>query len=242
MNSIRNRIQPLAGRFALAALLLAPLGAPHAAETPGLMAARFKDPPMQYRSRPFYWLNGKLDSVALREQILAMRDQCGFGGFSPLPMRSTQPAYLSDAYFDQYRLMLEMAEKLGLKVIFYDDIDYPTGSAGGRLAAQHPDSMLKNLRKVEETITGPKSIERPVPKGRLMAAVAMETRTKHRTDLAGFIKDGNLRWDAPKGDWNAVRLDPLLRARSVGIQTDQLCRRQLRQTADGGGDLWGLPE
>jgi hypothetical protein len=97
--------------------------------TPERMAAWFKDPPIQYRSLPFYWLNGKLDAAALRDQIQAMRDQCGFGGFSPLPMRSTQPAYLTDEYFDQYRGMLEMAEKLGLKVIFYDDIDFPTGTA-----------------------------------------------------------------------------------------------------------------
>ena len=71
-----------------------------------------------------------------------------------------------------------------------DDIDYPTGSAGGRLARQHPDSMQKNLRKVEEAVAGPRDFEQPVPQGRLMAAVAMESQTKRRIDLAGFIKDG----------------------------------------------------
>jgi hypothetical protein len=172
--------------------------------TPERMAAWFKDPPIQYRSLPFYWLNGKLDAAGLRDQIQAMRDQCGFGGFSPLPMRSTQPAYLTDEYFDQYRVMLEKAEKLGLRVIFYDDIDFPTGTAGGRLIRESPDSMLKNLRKVEETVAGPRNVQRQVPQGTLMAAVAMETQTLQRIDLARFIKDGCLRWDAPAGAWKVM--------------------------------------
>ena len=59
------------------------------------LPAAFANPPLQYRSRPLYWLNANLDPATLREQIQAMRDQCGFGGFSPLPMRSTQPEYRS---------------------------------------------------------------------------------------------------------------------------------------------------
>jgi hypothetical protein len=159
---------------------------------------------MQYRSRPLYWLNDKLDSATLREQIQAMRDTGGFGGFAPLPMRSTQPEYLTDGYFTHYGFMLELAEKLGLTVIFYDDRDFPTGSAGGRLAEKYPDSMLKNLRKVAEEVTGPRPVELRVPDGTLMAAVAMETGTKQRLDLAGFIKDGGLRWDAPAGTWKVM--------------------------------------
>jgi hypothetical protein len=171
---------------------------------PEQLAAWFKDPPMEYRSRPFYWLNGQLDDAALRDQIQAMRDQCGFGGFSPLPMRSTRPEYLSEEYFERYGTILQSAEKLGLKVIFYDDIDYPTGSAGGRLAAQSPDSMLKNLRKEEAEVTGPRTVESRLPDGRLMAAVALEIATKRRIDLAPFIKAGTLTWDAPAGVWKVM--------------------------------------
>jgi len=47
-------------------------------KAPEMTAAAFKDPPIQYRSRPLYWLNAPLEPAALREQIQAMRDQCGF--------------------------------------------------------------------------------------------------------------------------------------------------------------------
>jgi hypothetical protein len=168
------------------------------------LARQFSEPPLQYRSWPLYWLNAPLDPDALREQIHAMRDECGFGGFAPLTLRSARPEYLTDGFFERYGLMLELAEQLGLKVIFYDDINFPTGTAGGRLAEQYPDSMLKNLRKVEEEVTGPTTVRHSIPDGTLMAAVAMNTDTRRRVDLAGFIREGELRWDAPPGTWKVM--------------------------------------
>lgn len=159
----------------------------------------FTEPPGQYRAWPLYWLNAPLTEAELERQIQAMRDACGFGGFAPLTLRSARPEYLSEGYFERYRLMLELAEKLGLKVVFYDDINFPTGTAGGRLAAKYPDSMLKNLRKVEEVITGPCRIERPLPEGRLLAAVAMERDTRERVNLEDAIRGERLVWEAPKG-------------------------------------------
>jgi hypothetical protein len=168
------------------------------------MAAWFKEPPAQYRSRPLYWLNGKLDSAVLRDQIQAMRDQCGFGGFAPLPMPTGEPKYLTDGYFERYGEMLKMARELGLKVILYDDIDFPTGSAGGRMAERYPGDMLKNLRKEEKEFSGPQAIEWRIPQGVLMAAVAMETKTLERRNLAGFIEEGVLRWEVPAGNWKVM--------------------------------------
>ena len=221
----------------LTAFLLAPLTALGAPEAADQTAAWFKDPPIQYRSWPLYWLNAPLDPAALREQIQAMRDQCGFGGFAPLTLRTAKPDYLTEEYFARYGLMLEMAEQLGLKVIFYDDINFPTGTAGGRLARQYPDSTLKNLRKVEKEVAGPQAVELKAPRGALMAAVAMEVQTKQRVDLAGFIQEGTLRWDAPAGTWKVMffvcvpetefvdYLDPEAVKRWMSLTYDQFARR-----------------
>ncbi len=171
---------------------------------PVSLPAAFANPPPQYRARPLYWLNGNLDPETLREQIQAMRDTCGFGGFAPLVLQSAKPEYLTEEYFERYKLILETAEKLGLKVIFYDDISFPTGTAGGRLAERFPESVIKNLRKEEREVRGPVKIEVPVPHGTLMAAVAMENTTKQRINLASHIRDGTLRWDAPAGPWKVM--------------------------------------
>ena len=42
-----------------------------------------------------------------------------------------EPAYLSREYFDRYEEMLRISERLGQKLIVYDDIDFPSGTAGG---------------------------------------------------------------------------------------------------------------
>jgi len=168
------------------------------------LAASFADPPLQYRSRPFHWLNAPLKEAELRTQIRAMRDECGFGGFSPLPMNLTRPKYLTDDYFRLYGVMLEEAEKLGLTVDFYDDIDYPAGSVGGVIAAQHPQHLMKNLRQAEQEVAGGSTVEAAVPEGRLMAVVAMETTTKQRVNLAPLLEGDKLRWTAPDGRWKVM--------------------------------------
>lgn len=195
-------------------------------------SAAFQDPPAQYRSRPLYWLNAPLDPAVLREQIQAMRDQCGFGGFAPLTLRTAQPEYLSEEYFERYGLMLELAEQLGLKVIFYDDINFPTGTAGGRLAAQYPESMLKNLRKLEREVDGPRAVRLRVPEGQLMAAVAMESRTLERLNLADFITDGALHWKAPAGTWKVMLFTCVTEGGFVDYLDPEAVRRWMSLTYD----------
>ncbi len=219
-------------RFTLSVLLSVLAHPLRVAGMPEDMAARFENPPMQYRSRPLYWLNAPLEPDVLREQIQAMRDKCGFGGFAPLTLRSARPEYLTEAYFDRYRLMLEAAEQLGLKVVFYDDINFPTGTAGGRLAEQYPDCMLKNLRKVEAEIVGPLTMVRPVPEGTLMAAVAMETETQRRIDLAGFIQDDTLRWEAPGGTWKVMFFVCVTEGQLVDYLDAEAVRRWMSLTYD----------
>jgi hypothetical protein len=175
-----------------------------AALAAGHLESGFANPPMQYRSRPFYWLNAPLEEAELRTQIRAMRDECGFGGFSPLPMSLTRPKYLTEDYFRLYGVMLEEAEKLGLKVDFYDDVDYPAGTVGGVIAAKHPQHLMKNLRQAEREVAGGSTVEAAVPEGRLMAVVAMETTTKQRLNLAPLLEGDKLRWQAPDGRWKVM--------------------------------------
>jgi alpha-L-fucosidase 2 len=177
---------------------------PALAGTRAPLADPFRNPPPQYRARPLYWLNAELDPATLREQIQAMRDTCGFGGFAPLVLQSARPEYLTEEYFERYRLILDTARDLGLKVIFYDDISFPTGTAGGRVAERFPESVIKNLRKEEREVAGGEVVELPVPHGTLMAAVAMETASKRLLDLESGISDGTLHWTAPQGTWKVM--------------------------------------
>ena len=91
------------------------------------------------------------------------------------------PAYLSDEYFDLYEFAADTAERLGMKLTLYDEYWFPSGYVNGEIAARHPECLSKRLDMTAEDVEGPAAVRRPVPPGRLMAAVAMEEGTKERT-------------------------------------------------------------
>ena len=113
-----------------------------------------------------------------------MRDRDGFGGVAPLTLfrmkPATEPVYLSDEYFQMYGYILETAKELGMHVVFYDDCDFPSGTAGNQMAEKYPDDLLKYLARATGTITGPGQLVLPAPTGVLMGVVAKNTETGQR--------------------------------------------------------------
>ena len=91
--------------------------------------------------------------------MLNLRDRDGFGGVAPLTLfrmkPATEPAYLTDEYFEMYGCILDTAKELGMTVVFYDDCDFPSGTAGKRMAEQYPDDLMKYLARATATVEGP---------------------------------------------------------------------------------------
>ncbi|MFV1967188.1 MAG: hypothetical protein ACC628_17300 [Pirellulaceae bacterium] len=135
---------------------------------------------------------------------------------------ATEPEYLTDGYFEMYGYILDTAKELGMNVVFYDDCDFPSGTAGKRMAAQYPDDMMKYLARGKTTVTGPAKAMIPMPPGRVMSVVARNLHTGKRrvvTAEATFSMDApplngkrvtihtvdrampSLHWKAPAGEW-----------------------------------------
>jgi hypothetical protein len=87
------------------------------------LRSQFVTPPKGSGTTTLWWLNGKLSKTEIREQLLQMRDHDGFGGVAPLTLfhmkPPTEPAYLSDEYFEMYGCILDTAKELGMTVVFY---------------------------------------------------------------------------------------------------------------------------
>jgi hypothetical protein len=115
-----------------------------------------------------------------------------------------EPAYLSDEYFALYKHILNDAKKEGLNVIWYDDLDFPSGSAGGRMKKLYPGDTRKVLSKTDSTVTGLSTLNMQLPEGKLMAAVAMNTQTKERIDVSKFINGKSFSWNVPAGEWKIM--------------------------------------
>lgn len=178
----------------------------------------FENPPEAYRPMPFWHLNGFLTREGIENELQGAKNLSGFGGVTVLPVSpgtqwgtgnpcpGTGPAYLSDEYFDRYADILDVSEKQHTEVILYDDIDYPSGSAGGRLAKEYPQYLRKYLIKEELMVKGgrPVSYTRKDTAAVLAAASALNEQTREVVDLAPYMQGNHLEWQAPAGEWRVM--------------------------------------
>lgn len=164
----------------------------------------FKDPPAQFKPMPLWHLNGQLSDTVIDRQMNDVKYASKFGGVTVLPLSGTTPKYLSQDYWNFFGRILQDAKKLNLNVIWYDDVDYPSGSAGGEFKKAYPDDVRKILTKKDSVITGNTIIKMSVPCGKLMSAIAMNTTSKARIDIRPFVNNRLLKWKSPAGEWKVM--------------------------------------
>jgi len=176
----------------------------------------FKTPPNQYKPMPFWHINDSMTTEGIRRQMEDAND-VGFTGVTLLPLAErspskpgTTPKYLSPDYFARFQDVLDVAEKLDMEVILYDDNDYPSGMAGGKLGELYPQHTLKRLDIIETEITGPGTFSDSIKAVKLMAAVAMNVETLERIEISDFVENGILKWEVPEGNWK-VMLFPMVK-------------------------------
>ena len=202
--SLGNKTMNTSTSLLLAALLWAPLAALHTAEAPKSTAAegpdiealrgRFANPPKGSGTTTLWWLNGKLTKEEIRDQLRNLRDRDGFGGVAPLTLfrmkPATEPAYLTDDYFAMYGCILDTAKELGMTVVFYDDCDFPSGTAGNRMAEQYPGDLMKYLARGTATVQGPAEVVLRVASGKIMSVVAKNLDSGQRRVVTAEAKLG----------------------------------------------------
>ncbi len=169
-----------------------------------ILKSEFHHPPKQFYPTPFWHLNGELTNEGIVQQMTDAKLKAKFNGLAVLPVAQTQPDFLSEAYFEKFRLILETAKKLDENVILYDDTGFPSGNANGQLEKQFPQDVRKTIEK-SEVIRSAGYWKTPLPAGKLMSAVAMNTETLERIDLGSSIDEHQiLNWNVPKGDWRIM--------------------------------------
>lgn len=104
----------------------------------------FENPGAQYRGKPFWAWNGKLEEGELRRQIRILH-QMGMGGFFMHSRVGLSTPFLSEEWFRRIRDCLDEAQKLGMEAWLYDEDRWPSGAAGG-LVTRIPKYRQKRLR------------------------------------------------------------------------------------------------
>lgn len=169
----------------------------------GPLRAEFQTPPFRYQSRPLWFWNGPLNEDKTKAMVAACKT-AGYCGMGILPCKDMGFDFMSPGFLNQYKVAVDEAAKLGMKMCLYDEFWFPSGSAGGLLASRHPEALGKRLDMLATDVTGPKEFTQAVPAGTLMGAVAMEAATKKRVNITDSVREGSLHWDVPNGEWKVM--------------------------------------
>ncbi len=185
----------------------------------------FANPPNVYKGHAgFGMMLDEVDEDMAREQIQHFHS-LGFGGVfisahkghaGKLPRWYVEQGkpfmrlgykgieYLSEEFIEVYRAYLDEAEKLGMRVILYDDYYFPTGQVAGQFFKQFPEYMASRLDKVEKDHQGEGTIKLKVPEGTYLGAVLWDRTQNHIEDISDSYSNGIVRAKVSEGDWKMM--------------------------------------
>ena len=107
-------------------------------------------PGREYTPFPFWFLNDTLTDAELCRQL---EDFAAHGVYGVVlhPRIGLPPemGYLSDSFFHAIETAVRAAERLGMRVILYDEGMYPSGSACGQVAAANPAYASRGIDLVQ---------------------------------------------------------------------------------------------
>ncbi len=118
------------------------------------------------------------------------------------------PTYLNDsAQFQKLRDTLTLVQREGLRVWLYDELGYPSGSAGGRVLDGHPEFQVEVVSCRTTPVAPGETVEISPGLGLVVACYAVPTRqgaidVDKAIDLTEKAKAGNFRWSSPGGEWS----------------------------------------
>jgi hypothetical protein len=145
-----------------------------------------------------------LDWLAERHAGGVVLDVGAFGSKGPEPW--TDATYMDDpAAFHRLRDMMARLKAEGLTVWIYDELGYPSGSAGGRVLAGDPEYAVQAVRC--RSVQGSGQPLKLVPQGtELVSCRAFPNRggvldLLAAVDLTAKARAGEFTWHPPAGRW-----------------------------------------
>ncbi len=118
----------------------------------------FHQPAAEHSACPLWFWNGALEPAELLRQIGLMHQQ-GVLAFVIHARRGLEVEYLSETWFARCGLVIEEAARLGMKLWIYDEDNWPSGYAGGRVLERNPDNIGQNLGLERHYLEGPSHFE-----------------------------------------------------------------------------------
>jgi len=171
----------------------------------------FQCPPDEYTILPFWFLNGDLDPEELRSQLAELHAK-GIKGVILHGRYGLEMPYLSSRYLERIRLIVEEARRIGLRTWIYDEMNWPSGTAGGQVLQSRPDLAQRYIECISFSVRGPwftyltgadsryLDFERSTPLAAF--AVGSDGRVIDLTPNLSF--ENVIPWEVPAGNWRLL--------------------------------------
>ena len=107
----------------------------------------------EYSIAPLWFWNDDLKPENLKWQMKEMYDK---GVYEVVISSRLGIAidYLSEEWFDRIETVVKYAEQLGMKIWLYDEDNWPSGYAGGKVLEENPDYCGKHLKRIVDSENG----------------------------------------------------------------------------------------
>lgn len=107
----------------------------------------FKKPPKEYTIAPFWFWNDELDIEHLKWQ---MREMVEKGVYETIisSRLGIQIPYLSEEWFERIEVIVGYAKELGMSIWIYDEDNWPSGYAGGKVLEENFDFCGKHVKRL----------------------------------------------------------------------------------------------
>ncbi len=188
----------------------------------------FRKPSAEHTACPFWFWNGALEPDELLRQLELMHDK-GIRAFVIHPRAGLSVEYLSPPWFDRCRLVIDEAARRGMKVWIYDEENWPSGYAGGRVVRRDVRFRGQNLVAERHYVDGPGvlslELERPDEVHAVVALRIIEVTPRPPQPLLLFPKP-------PSTDWRDIQCFEHRFAPDV----------PRRLSIEGGGVRWDIPQ
>lgn len=183
---------------------------------------KFKVPDKQYMGHAWFTFQlANLTEEAVRGMIQRAVESNAYGGYMITPDRgrmapggdgaNTAPnaTYLDEEFFRLYKITIEEGLRQGLPMdILYDELQFPTGMAGGLFYEAYPEDVQKSLEKIEKDVVGPAGFDMTMPESNsiYIGTTIMNLETLECIDITGKVtRNGfNFKGKVTKGQWKVM--------------------------------------
>jgi hypothetical protein len=174
----------------------------------------FQSPPLEMGIVPFWFWNGDMEPGEMEWQLRQYHDRGVRSLFIHGRMGLNVP-YGSDEWFARVKVAVQLAKEIGIDAWVYDEMDWPSGTAGRQVMKAAPELSQRYLELVALHIRGPlftfleAQDNRYVNTGDSNPIAAYGVRQEEWRSEIREVVDLNrnlsfrktIPWEAPEGDW-----------------------------------------